>query len=134
VRARRIDLYMVFHLFGYLGVVMLYLICRHALRHRQGPFGQQGHQTFDMEKALAEHPEYFTFNGDKIESIEVFFGLGEGAPILMGDGEMDPACSPRAGRTPSPRRWGRTCPAPGTSCRSARCSRRSGTARWGNDS
>jgi nitrite reductase (NO-forming) len=57
--------------------------------YTQGPFGQQGHQTFDMEKALAEHPEYFTFNGHvnalteiyplhaKVgETIRLFFGVG----------------------------------------------------------
>ncbi|MCL4805014.1 MAG: nitrite reductase, copper-containing [Anaerolineae bacterium] len=54
-----------------------------------GRFGDQGHQGFSSEKALAEQPEYFTFNGHvnaltKIypleakvgETVRVFFGVG----------------------------------------------------------
>lgn len=54
-----------------------------------GRFGAQGHQAFSSEKALAEQPEYFTFNGHvdaltKIyplhaevgETVRVFFGVG----------------------------------------------------------
>ena len=54
-----------------------------------GRFGDQGHQAFSAEKALAENPEYFTFNGrvDALtnlypleaevgETVRVFFGVG----------------------------------------------------------
>lgn len=54
-----------------------------------GKMGDQGHQLFSGEKALAEMPEYFTFNGNvnaltKLypleaevgETIRVFFGVG----------------------------------------------------------
>lgn len=54
-----------------------------------GRFGTPGHQIFSSEKALAEQPEYFTFNGHvnaltKIyplhaevgETVRVFFGVG----------------------------------------------------------
>lgn len=54
-----------------------------------GKIGDQGHQTFSGEKALAEQPEYFTFNGNvdgltklypleaKVgEKIRIFFGVG----------------------------------------------------------
>lgn len=54
-----------------------------------GRFGDKGHQPFSAEKALAEQPEYFTFNGHvnalttiypleaKVgETVRVFFGVG----------------------------------------------------------
>jgi nitrite reductase (NO-forming) len=54
-----------------------------------GRFGSQGHQHFSSEKALAEQPEYFTFNGhvnalttlypleaEVGETVRVFFGVG----------------------------------------------------------
>ncbi|MBP6016084.1 MAG: nitrite reductase, copper-containing [Candidatus Promineofilum sp.] len=54
-----------------------------------GRYGDKGHQPFSAEKALAENPEYFTFNGhvnalSKIyplhaevgETVRVFFGVG----------------------------------------------------------
>lgn len=54
-----------------------------------GKMGDQGHQLFSGEKALAENPEYFTFNGNvnaltKLyplearvgETVRVFFGVG----------------------------------------------------------
>ncbi|MCC7361165.1 MAG: nitrite reductase, copper-containing [Anaerolineales bacterium] len=54
-----------------------------------GAFGAPGHQAFDNTKALAEAPEYFTFNGNTAaltslhpleakvgEKIRVFFGVG----------------------------------------------------------
>jgi len=54
-----------------------------------GRFGNQGHQGFSMEKALAEMPEYYTFNGhvDALtklyplqanvgETVRIFFGSG----------------------------------------------------------
>ena len=54
-----------------------------------GRWGNQGHQVFSGEKALAEQPEYFTFNGNvdaltKLypleaqvgEKIRIFFGVG----------------------------------------------------------
>lgn len=54
-----------------------------------GKFGDKGHQAFSGEKALAEQPEYFTFNGpvDALtklhplqaqvgEKIRIFFGVG----------------------------------------------------------
>lgn len=31
--------------------------------YTKGPFGQKGHQEFDVEKLLAEAPSYFLFNG-----------------------------------------------------------------------
>ncbi len=52
-------------------------------------FGTKGHQEFDEEKALAEHPEYITFNGHTSaltrifpleanvgEKIRIYFGVG----------------------------------------------------------
>ena len=54
-----------------------------------GRYGDKGHQPFSAEKALAENPEYFTFNGHvnaltKIyplhanagETVRIFFGVG----------------------------------------------------------
>lgn len=54
-----------------------------------GKLGNQGHQAFNGEKALAENPEYFTFNGNvdaltKLypleanvgEKVRIFFGVG----------------------------------------------------------
>jgi len=54
-----------------------------------GRLGDQGHQPFSAEKALAENPEYFTFNGhvhaltdiyplhaEAGETVRVFFGVG----------------------------------------------------------
>jgi nitrite reductase (NO-forming) len=54
-----------------------------------GRMGDQGHQVFSGEKALAEQPEYFTFNGhvnalteiyplqaEAGETVRVFFGVG----------------------------------------------------------
>jgi nitrite reductase (NO-forming) len=53
------------------------------------PFGQQGHQEFNVEKLLAEMPEYVVFNGEvgaliqehplkaKVgETVRIFFGVG----------------------------------------------------------
>ena len=57
--------------------------------YTDSPFGQHGSQEFSVEKLLAEHPEYFVFNGSvgaltalhpmhaKVgESVRVFFGVG----------------------------------------------------------
>lgn len=57
--------------------------------YTSGAFGEQGHQVFSNTKAMAEQPEYFTFNGHtsaltKIyplkakvgESVRLFFGVG----------------------------------------------------------
>jgi len=54
-----------------------------------GRMGNQGHQTFSQEKALAELPEYYTFNGhvnaltelyplqaEVGETVRIFFGVG----------------------------------------------------------
>ena len=54
-----------------------------------GRLGNQGHQTFSNEKALAELPEYYTFNGhvqaltelyplqaEVGETVRIFFGVG----------------------------------------------------------
>jgi nitrite reductase (NO-forming) len=54
-----------------------------------GKFGDQGHQAFSGEKAAAEQPEYFTFNGHVAaltelhpleanvgETVRLFFGVG----------------------------------------------------------
>jgi nitrite reductase (NO-forming) len=53
------------------------------------PFGTKGHMAFDNAKALAEQPEYFTFNGNVAaltemmpleaavgDTVRVFFGVG----------------------------------------------------------
>ena len=53
------------------------------------PFGTQGFQAFDGDKALSEHPEYITFNGhvnaltefhplqaEVGETVRIFFGVG----------------------------------------------------------
>ena len=57
--------------------------------YTEAPFGQQGSQEFSVEKLLAEHPEYFVFNGSvgalsklhplhaKVgDTIRIFFGNG----------------------------------------------------------
>jgi nitrite reductase (NO-forming) len=57
--------------------------------YTEGPFGQHGSQDFNVEKLLAERPEYFVFNGSvgalsklhpleaKVgETIRIFFGVG----------------------------------------------------------
>jgi len=57
--------------------------------YTDGPFGQHGSQEFSVEKLLAEHPEYFVFNGSvgaltalhpmvmkKGETARIFFGVG----------------------------------------------------------
>jgi nitrite reductase (NO-forming) len=57
--------------------------------YTEGPFGQHGSQEFNVEKLLAERPEYFVFNGSvgalsklhpleaKVgETIRIFFGVG----------------------------------------------------------
>lgn len=57
--------------------------------YTSGPFGQDGHQSFDNAKAMAELPEYFTFNGHLAslttlmplhaevgETVRLFFGVG----------------------------------------------------------
>ncbi len=57
--------------------------------YTSGRFGNQGHQTFNQDKALAELPEYYTFNGHvnalttiyplqaKVgETVRIFFGVG----------------------------------------------------------
>jgi nitrite reductase (NO-forming) len=57
--------------------------------YTQQPFGQQGHQEFDLEKLLHERPEYFVFNGavgalteqqplqaQVGETVRIFFGVG----------------------------------------------------------
>jgi nitrite reductase (NO-forming) len=57
--------------------------------YTDAPFGQHGSQEFSVEKLLAEHPEYFVFNGSVGalttlhpmhatvgETVRVFFGVG----------------------------------------------------------
>ena len=57
--------------------------------YTDAPFGQHGSQEFSVEKLLAEHPEYFVFNGSvgaltrlhplqaKVgETVRIFFGVG----------------------------------------------------------
>ena len=57
--------------------------------YTDAPFGQQGSLEFSVEKLLAEHPEYFVFNGSvgalgslhplhaKVgETVRIFFGVG----------------------------------------------------------
>jgi nitrite reductase (NO-forming) len=57
--------------------------------YTQEPFGQQGHQEFDVEKLLNEMPEYFVFNGavgalteeqplhaEVGETVRIYFGVG----------------------------------------------------------
>jgi nitrite reductase (NO-forming) len=57
--------------------------------YTEGPFGQHGSQEFNVEKLLAERPEYFVFNGSvgalsklhpleaKVgETVRIFFGVG----------------------------------------------------------
>src|SRR6185312_2694286 len=57
--------------------------------YTEGPFGQHGSQDFNVEKLLAERPEYFVFNGSvgalsKLHPLEakvggtvrIFFGVG----------------------------------------------------------
>jgi len=54
-----------------------------------GRFGNQGHQTFNTEKALAELPEYYTFNGH-VDALTKLYPLqanvGETVRIFMGNG------------------------------------------------
>lgn len=62
--------------------------------YTSGPLGAPGHQAFDNQKALAEAPEYITFNGHAAaltnlfplqanvgETVRIFFG--NGGPNLM---------------------------------------------------
>ncbi len=57
--------------------------------YTKGKFGDQGHQAFSTDKAQAEQPEYFTFNGhvnaltdlfplqaEVGETVRLFFGVG----------------------------------------------------------
>ena len=57
--------------------------------YTSGAFGQKGHQIFSNAKAMAEQPEYFTFNGHTAaltnlhplkanvgETVRLFFGVG----------------------------------------------------------
>jgi nitrite reductase (NO-forming) len=57
--------------------------------YTSGPYGQQGNQLADVQKLLAENPDYFVFNGavgaltDQFplhaktgESVRIFFGVG----------------------------------------------------------
>ncbi|MBI4257551.1 MAG: nitrite reductase, copper-containing, partial [Thaumarchaeota archaeon] len=57
--------------------------------YTNGKFGEKGHQEFSLDKALAEHPEYLTFNGHvdaltktfnmtaKVgDTVRIFFGVG----------------------------------------------------------
>jgi nitrite reductase (NO-forming) len=57
--------------------------------YTQGAFGQKGHQLFTMEKALAERPEYFTFNGH-VDALTKLFPLhasvGERIRLFLGVG------------------------------------------------
>jgi nitrite reductase (NO-forming) len=54
-----------------------------------GKIGDQGHQVFSGEKALAEQPEYFTFNGN-VNALTKLYPLeakvGEKIRIFFGDG------------------------------------------------
>jgi nitrite reductase (NO-forming) len=54
-----------------------------------GKFGDQGHQEFSYEKALAEQPEYFTFNG-RTDALTQLFPLhaavGETVRLFFGNG------------------------------------------------
>lgn len=54
-----------------------------------GKFGDQGHQGFSGDKALAEQPEYFTFNG-RVDALTKLFPLhanvGETIRIFFGSG------------------------------------------------
>lgn len=54
-----------------------------------GKFGAPGHQTFSSEKANAELPEYFTFNGNTAALTDISpmsANVGESIRIFFGDG------------------------------------------------
>jgi nitrite reductase (NO-forming) len=54
-----------------------------------GAFGTAGHQAFSHEKAMAEQPEYFTFNGHPAALTEIFHlqaEVGENIRLFFGVG------------------------------------------------
>jgi nitrite reductase (NO-forming) len=54
-----------------------------------GAFGAQGHQLFSNDKAMAEQPEYFTFNGHTAALTELYgmtANVGETARLYFGVG------------------------------------------------
>jgi nitrite reductase (NO-forming) len=57
--------------------------------YTSGKLGDQGHQVFSEAKALAEQPEYFTFNGNTAALTELYpleAKVGEKIRIFFGDG------------------------------------------------
>jgi nitrite reductase (NO-forming) len=57
--------------------------------YTSGKFGEKGHQDLDQEKASAEHPEYFTFNGHIAALTRIFnmtANVGEKVRIIFGVG------------------------------------------------
>jgi nitrite reductase (NO-forming) len=57
--------------------------------YTSGAFGEMGHQSFDNAKAMAEQPEYFTFNGHLAALTELFplqAEVGEAVRLFLGVG------------------------------------------------
>ena len=57
--------------------------------YTKGKYGEQGLQDFDMDKAIAEHPEYVVFNGavgSLLGNNELQVNVGETVRIFVGNG------------------------------------------------
>ena len=57
--------------------------------YTKGKFGEKGLQEFDMDKAIAEHPEYVVFNGNTgalVGDNELKANVGETVRIFVGNG------------------------------------------------
>nr|WP_297308730.1 copper-containing nitrite reductase [uncultured Flavobacterium sp.] len=57
--------------------------------YTKGKFGEKGFQDFDMDKAIAEHPEYVVFNGNTealVGENELKANVGETVRLFVGNG------------------------------------------------
>jgi len=57
--------------------------------YTKGKFGEKGFQEFDMEKAIAEHPDYVVFNGNTgalVGDNELNVNVGETVRLFVGNG------------------------------------------------
>ncbi len=57
--------------------------------YTKGKFGEKGLQEFDMDKAIAEHPEYVVFNGNTgalVGDNELKANVGETVRLFVGNG------------------------------------------------
>lgn len=57
--------------------------------YTKGKFGEKGFQEFDMDKAIAEHPDYVVFNGNTgslVGDNELKVNVGETVRLFVGNG------------------------------------------------